>query len=98
MFKSVPVTQSFHAYCIDPRRRFRRTESNCFAADFIAEVRADDTFPQTATEWSEIRAYLFSLFADPEAFDAGEHVFKQYRKSQRRPGHTVPTRATTLTL
>lgn len=80
---SVPASQSFRDWCLDPKRRLRRTDSNCYAADFISEVRADNTFPQTATEWGEIRDYLNSMHADPGAYDAGEHAFRQYRKSIR---------------
>lgn len=99
MLNTNTASQSFHAYCINPKRRFRRTERSCFAAEFITEVRADDTFPQSATEWSEIQAYLISLQADCGAFDAGKYVFRQYRKfvrkAYRNPISTWPAQTST---
>ena len=74
-------TPSFYDYCIDPKRRTRRTTGN-YSADFINDVRADDTFPRKATRWDEIDAYLWSLRADDGAFTAGKRLFRRYQKAQ----------------
>lgn len=78
-YTAIPVV-TFYSYCMSPKRRPRRKGVNTASADFIDEVRKDDTFPQKATTWSEIDDYLSSLHACVEAFDAGAKVFKHYKR------------------
>lgn len=50
--------------------------------DFTRDALEDPLFPESV-KWSEVRAYLISKRACPEAIQAGRSVFKQYQRGSR---------------
>lgn len=65
------------------------------AGDFVADARADRTFPDAKT-WDEVRSYLRQRGACGDAVKAAHSVWRQYERSEGRPSRRVVEIATRL--
>jgi uncharacterized protein YozE (UPF0346 family) len=54
--------------------------------DFIQDARDDDTVPDTLSSAEELRAYLKSKGACPEALAVVPYVWRRYRRWQVKRG------------
>lgn len=67
---------SFRTYVL------RHPEESSPAGDFIADAKADKSFPDVPI-WGDLRAYLYKISAADAAVIAARSVWRRYKISQR---------------
>lgn len=72
--KTTAGGMTFKSY-INQRRNTRGS-----AGDFVRDAKNDDTFPDQMVSWQDIKSYLVSQRAIPDAIKAGHQVWVSYAR------------------